>query len=93
MTFASGFLRPDGGRDADATVETLVDHVAHAADVAGVECVALGSDFDGASIPAEIDDVAGLPTVIDALRERFSASETRAIAAGNWHRLLEETWI
>lgn len=60
MTFARAFLRPDGDRDADVSVETLVDHVDHVADVAGVECVALGADFDGASVPAEIGDVSGL---------------------------------
>jgi membrane dipeptidase len=61
VTFASGFLRPDGDREADASIETLVDHVVHVADVAGPESVALGSDFDGASIPEEVGDVAGLP--------------------------------
>jgi membrane dipeptidase len=92
VTFASGFLRPDGDHEADASVETLVDHVVHIADVAGAECVALGSDFDGAAIPSDIDDVAGLPAVLDALRERFAERETRAIAARNWRRVLRETW-
>jgi membrane dipeptidase len=92
VTFASGVLRPDGDRGADASVETLVDHVVRVADVAGVECAALGSDFDGASIPSSGGDVAGLPAVIDALSERFSERETRAIAAGNWRRVLRGTW-
>ena len=92
VTFASGFLRPDGDHEADASVETLVDHVVHIADVAGAECVALGSDFDGAAIPSDIDDVAGLPAVLDALRERFAERETRAIAARNWRRVVRETW-
>jgi membrane dipeptidase len=92
VTFACGFLRPDGDREADASVETLVDHVVHVADVAGTEHVALGSDFDGATIPSDIGDAAGLPLVLDALSERFSARETRAIAAWNWHRVLRETW-
>jgi membrane dipeptidase len=92
ITFARGFLRPDGDREADATVETLLDHVVHVAEVAGVECVALGSDFDGATVPSAVGDVAGLPVVLDAIGERFSTSETRAIAADNWHRVLRETW-
>jgi membrane dipeptidase len=92
VTFANGFLRPDGDREADASVETLVDHVVHVADVAGIESVTLGSDFDGASIPPDVADVAGLPAVLDALRERFAERETRAIAAGNWRRVLRETW-
>ena len=92
VTFANGFLRPDGDHDADAGLETLVDHAVHVAGVAGVECVALGSDFDGASISPEVGDAAGLPAVLDAIGERFSKRETRAIAAGNWRRVLRETW-
>lgn len=54
----------------------------HAADVVGVDHLALGSDFDGAvKTPF---DVTGLPVLAEALRaERFSEAEVRAIASGN----------
>jgi membrane dipeptidase len=54
----------------------------HAADMLGVEHVALGSDFDGAvKTPF---DVTGLPLLAEALRaERFTDAEIRAIASGN----------
>jgi microsomal dipeptidase-like Zn-dependent dipeptidase len=66
------------GRDAAAVARAM----RHAADVMGVEHVALGSDFDGAV--AEPFDATGVPLLADALRaERFSDAEIRAIASEN----------
>ena len=54
---------------------------------------ALGSDFDGAPMPAELGDVAGLPRLLDALRDDgFSADEVEGIAWGNWRRVLAAAW-
>jgi membrane dipeptidase len=59
----------------------------------GVEHVALGSDFDGATMPAAVGDVAGMPRVLDALAGAgFSAGEVEAIAWGNWRRALGAWW-
>jgi membrane dipeptidase len=55
--------------------------------------VALGSDFDGATVPDAIGDAAGLPRLLDALREDgFDADEIERIAWGNWRRVLAATW-
>jgi len=63
------------------------------AEIAGVGAVALGSDFDGATMPAPLKDVAELPRLLDALRDGgFSAGEVEAIAWGNWRRVLEAAW-
>jgi membrane dipeptidase len=67
--------------------------VRHVADHIGVEHVALGSDFDGATIPDALGDAAGLPRLLDALRDDgFSEQELRAIAWDNWRRVLEAAW-
>lgn len=95
VTFARGHLRPDGGNDPDAPtpISTLVDHVEYVADRVGVEHVALGSDFDGATVVESVGDVTGLPAVIRALRDRgFGDDEVRAIARDNWLRVIRETW-
>jgi membrane dipeptidase len=89
IVFAVGFLRADGKDDADTPLATIVAHVRYAADRMGVDHVALGSDFDGATVPAELADVAGLPRLLAALREDgFSAADVEAIAWGNWRREL-----
>jgi membrane dipeptidase len=93
IVFAAPFIRPDGRDDPDTPLSTLVAHVRHAVEVAGIEHVGLGSDFDGATMPAPIADVAGLPRLIDALRDDgFTADEVERIAWGNWRRVLAAAW-
>lgn len=93
IVFAVPFLRADGADDADTPLATLVAHIRYAADRIGTAHVALGSDFDGATVPAELGDAAGLPRLLEALRaDGFSADEVAAIAWGNWRRVLERAW-
>ncbi len=71
----------------------LVRHVDHLAARMGIEHVALGSDFDGAMMPAALGDAAGLPRLLDALRAGgYGEADLAAIAHGNWLRVLGETW-
>ena len=71
----------------------IAAHARYVADRIGVEHVGLGSDFDGATIPAELGDVAGLPRLLDALGAAgFAEHEVRAIAWDNWRRVLERAW-
>jgi membrane dipeptidase len=93
INFHVGFLRADGAENADTPLATIAEHAAHVAQVAGVECVGLGSDFDGAMMPAALGDVTGLPALLDALRGAgFTDTEMEGIAFGNWRRVLEATW-
>jgi membrane dipeptidase len=93
IVFAVPFLRADGKDDADTPLAAIVAHVRYAADRLGVDHVGLGSDFDGATIPAELGDAGGLPRLLAALREDgFSAGEVEAIAWRNWKRVLERAW-
>ncbi len=64
--------------------------IRHAANVVGVEHVALGSDFDGAV--TEPFDTTGVVLITDALLEEgFNEEEIGAIMGGNVFRLLAET--
>jgi membrane dipeptidase len=93
IVFAAPFIRPDGADDADTPLSAIVAHVRYAADRIGVEHVALGSDFDGATVPDALGDVAGLPRLLDALAAAgFSEHEVCAIAWDNWRRVLARAW-
>jgi membrane dipeptidase len=71
----------------------MVDHIRYMADRMGIDCVALGSDFDGATMPAELKDAAGLPGLMQALADRgFTRDDLRKLAHGNWVRVLRDTW-
>jgi membrane dipeptidase len=93
VIFAPNFLRADFAEDADTPASLIAEHARYIADRVGVDHVGLGSDFDGATICAEVGDAAGLPRVLDALAGvGFSESEVEAIAWGNWRRVLAAWW-
>ncbi len=69
----------------------VVDHIEHIAQVAGVDHVCLGSDFDGIPLgPAGLDDVSKFPFITEELSRRgFSAEDVRKIVGENVLRVLE----
>ena len=93
IVFACPFLRADFAEDRDTPIELIAEHARYVADRIGTEHVALGSDFDGALIPAALGGAAGLPRLLDALREAgFSEDQLRDVAWGNWRRVLDAWW-
>ena len=90
--FACAFLRPDFADDPDTPLELIATHARYVADRIGVEHVALGSDYDGATIPAPLGDVAGLRGAERARWAGFTDAEISAIAWGNWRRVLDGWW-
>jgi membrane dipeptidase len=93
VNFAVQFAREDGGRESDTPIEALVRHFAHLSDRMGVDHVAFGSDFDGATIPDALGDAAGLPRLVAALRQAgFSELDLKKLATENWLRVLRRTW-
>jgi membrane dipeptidase len=93
VNFAVAFTREDGENEADTPLEALARHFSYLAERMGVEHVAFGSDFDGATVPADLGDAAGLPKLVDVLRRAgFSEADLRKIGTENWLRVLERTW-
>lgn len=92
LNFATIFLRPDGCRSADMTLEPVLRHLDHLINQLGEDHVGFGSDFDGAVVPDGISDVAGLPVLVDALREHgYSTGLLNKLCHENWLSLLERT--
>ncbi len=93
LNYACGFLRADGKMRADTDLEVLLRHVDALLEALGEDGVALGSDFDGATIPAAIGDVAGVPRLLEAmLAHGFGPTLVRKIACDNWLSVLQRTW-
>jgi membrane dipeptidase len=74
------------------TVHDLVDHVDHIVQVAGIDHVGLGSDFDGVGImPVGLEDVSGYPNLTQALLERgYDEQAIHKIMGGNLLRALRQ---
>jgi len=73
-------------------LKSLIDNIDHIAKVAGVDHVGLGSDFDGVdSLPQEIDSVADLPKITQALLDRgYTAEQIKKILGGNLLRAFRQ---
>jgi membrane dipeptidase len=93
VNFAVSFTRTDGTNDADTPLTEIVRHIEYIAQRIGIDHVALGSDFDGATIPRDLGDVTGLPKLIALLRERgYDDTALRQVTHVNWLRVLGATW-
>ena len=93
VNFAASFLRPDGRMEKDTPVELIVQHIAYMLEHAGEDAVGIGSDFDGAMIPAELGNAAGLQKLVAAMSARgFSEAVIEKVCFRNWLRVLGRTW-
>ncbi len=73
-----------------ADLSDVVDHIEHVIEIAGIDSVGLGSDFDGVgpTLPEGLKDVSQFPNLIEALLERgHSEEDIRKICGGNLMRV------
>jgi membrane dipeptidase len=75
-----------------ATIAQVADHIEHARDVAGVEHIGLGGDYDGTdAMPAGLEDVSGYPRLLAELADRgWSEPELTALTGRNMLRVLRD---
>jgi membrane dipeptidase len=93
LNYAVTMLRPDGRDNVSTPISDMVRHVNHLVDRMGIDHVALGSDFDGASIPEEIQDAAGNQNLVAALKtEGYADDELIKLCRENWLRVLGKAW-
>ncbi|HVG27725.1 MAG TPA: dipeptidase [Acidobacteriaceae bacterium] len=70
-------------------LQRVVEHIDHVAQVAGIDHVGLGSDFDGFSmLPAGIESAADLPKIYAGLQARgYTPEQMRKMLGGNLLRV------
>ena len=76
-----------------ATLADVADHVVHVRDVAGIDHVGLGSDFDGIGTgPQGLEDVACFPDLLVELARRgFSDEDLEKLCGHNLLRVFRRT--
>lgn len=87
------FLASRGGAPCPpATIDDVVAHVEHAREVAGIDHVGIGGDFDGTpDLPVGLEDVSTYPALFAALLDRgWNEAECAKLAGGNVLRVLRE---
>lgn len=76
-----------------ATTNDVVDHIDRAVEIAGIDHVGIGSDYDGVgdSLPQGLKDVSTFPNLIQALLDRnYSESDIEKLMSGNVLRVWQE---
>jgi len=75
-----------------ATLAQVADHIEHVREVAGVDHVGIGGDFDGTEdLPDGLADVSCYPALIAELLERgWSEQDCARLAGGNVLRVMRE---
>jgi membrane dipeptidase len=77
-------------RGPHATLQQVADHIEHIRQVAGVDCVGLGSDFDGITeVPVGLEDVSRFPDLIaELLRRGWTEADVKKVAGLNMLRVM-----
>jgi membrane dipeptidase len=78
-----------------ATLADVVEHAEHVREVAGIDHIGVGGDFDGVgSLPTGLEDVSCYPALIAALLERgWSEQDCGKLACGNLLRVLADAEV
>jgi membrane dipeptidase len=86
VNFSPSFIVSEG----KATIEDLIKHIDHMANVIGVKYVGLGSDYDGiSSTPIGLEDVSKLPNLTAKLLEHgYSKEDVKKILGENFLRVI-----
>jgi membrane dipeptidase len=75
-----------------ATIDQVVGHIEHVRDVAGVDHVGIGGDYDGTEdLPIGLEDVSGYPRLFAALANHgWSDQDLTKLAGGNVLRVMRD---
>lgn len=92
LNFCTDFLEQvPAGEKNPGTIGAVVRHARHIAAVGGIECLGLGSDFDGIATHAELTGADRMMELADALKKGgFRESDLEKILGGNVLRVYRE---
>ena len=85
-------MRAWESRAPHATLEQVADHIDHIRQVAGVDHVGIGSDFDGITeVPDRLEDVSKFPDLIaELLRRGWTEADVKKVAGLNILRVMRD---
>jgi membrane dipeptidase len=92
INFAGDFLEePMQGKRMRSKISNMVKHICYIANLAGIDCIGLGSDFDGIYQDLELSNASKMPELAKALAEAgFSNDDIEKVFYKNVLRVYEE---
>ena len=91
INFEPSFLNKDV-TDTHSRIETMCQHILHFINTGGIECVGIGTDFDGIGGQLEINECSKMELLFDTLHKKgISEDAIEKIAYHNVARVIKET--
>ncbi len=84
------FYPPFLSADESGSMEHILSHMKHIYNTAGIDCISLGSDFDGFDMACELDGCDKLPLLRRSLEREFSSGEVDKICSLNALRFFSD---
>ena len=94
VNFFSAFIVPTAqlkqDKEARGSLHDVVDHIVHVVNIAGIDHVGIGSDYDGVPrLPEQLESVASYPLITQELLNRgYDKESIHKILGGNVMRVL-----
>lgn len=84
-------VAPEEDRKEYASIEKILAHIKHIKKIGGIQCIGLGTDFDGIEGDLEIKDASYMQMLVDRLEKAgFTPTEIEAICYKNVLRVYKE---
>lgn len=91
INFCGDFLSEEAESHNPSRIKDMIAHIKYIKKIAGIECVGLGTDFDGISSELEIKDASMMPDLASALLQSgFNEEEVAKIFYQNVLRVYKE---
>ena len=90
LNYCSSFI--EDHNEKMTMIKDMVRHIRHIVEVGGIDCIGLGSDFDGIDNDLEMKDASGMQLLHEALKEHYSEEEREKIFHRNVLRVYKEVW-
>ena len=91
INFAYDFICEEKSEKQLTTIDGMITHMKHIRNVAGIDSVGLGSDFDGIDNPVEVRNASGMQQIADRMSQAdFSVDEIEKVFYKNALRVYKQ---
>ena len=88
INFSGGFIVKGNWRTCG--IDDVLKHMVYIKNVAGIETLGWGSDYDGINAELEWKDASGFPILVDAMSKYFTDDEIELVCSKNFLRVLKD---
>ena len=88
LNYCAAFI--DDENTSHTYIEDMVKHIRHIVNIGGIDCIGLGSDFDGIHNTLEIENASGMQLLYEALKKHYAEQELEKIFYKNVLRVYKD---